>query len=223
MPTVKIVCISDTHTMHNEIVLPPADMLLVAGDFCGSGRKLREIEDFDEWLGTQNIPVKIVVAGNHDMLFESKPRQAQALLKHAKYLQDDETTIRPTLVGQEGDWRLRVYGTPWQPRYYDWGFNLDRNGYELADKWRKIPTKVDILVTHSPPFGILDPNPYGDRVGCELLTSELDRIKPKLHVFGHLHSGYGIVERKGTIFVNAAICDELYRVHREPLVVELEV
>jgi predicted phosphohydrolase len=222
---IRFVCIADTHTLHRQLdPMPDGDVLLVAGDFCGRGRE-HEVEDFDSWLAVQPYRIKIVVAGNHDTIFESKPRSARRLLAHAKYLQDDETTIRPTLLGRsytEG-WAIRIYGSPWQPKFYDWAFNLPRGGEELRRRWREIPTGVDVLVTHTPPCEVMDHDSRGGRSGCELLRDELVRIRPRLHVFGHLHGTHGIVERSGTIYVNASIADDRYEVHRKPIVIELPV
>lgn len=208
--------------------MPPGDVLLVAGDITGRGR-LHEVEDFDAWLAVQPYPLKIVVAGNHDFYFENHMLEAKRALRHAVYLQDEMYVIRPSAIDREGTWRIRVYGSPWQPRFLDWAFNLDRNSSQLRGKWRKIPAadadnglgRVDVLVTHGPPYGILDPNLRDERAGDETLAEELKRIKPRLHVFGHLHSGYGRVEDNGTIFVNASMCDEQYEIHRRPIVVEL--
>jgi 3',5'-cyclic AMP phosphodiesterase CpdA len=201
--------------------MPPGDVLLVAGDFTGRG-KPHEIEDFDSWLAVQPYRVKIVIAGNHDLLFEYKPQKARQLLTRATYLEDTETVLRPTLFDRTGEeWRVRIYGSPWQPRFYDWAFNLDRGSAQLREKWREIPTGVDVLVTHGPPFEIMDHDLRGGRAGCELLREELSRIRPRLHVFGHLHGTCGIVEKNGTIFVNASMADERYEIHREPLVVDL--
>lgn len=222
---VRFVCIADTHTLHRRIdPMPPGDVLLVAGDFCGRGSE-HEVKDFDSWLAVLPYPVKIVVAGNHDQTFESRVLTSRLLLAHARYLQDDETTIRPSLVGRsdaEG-WKIRVYGSPWQPRFYDWAFNLPRGGDDLRRCWRAVPTGIDVLVTHTPPYGVMDQDPRGGRSGCELLRDALVRIRPRLHVFGHLHGTHGVVERDGTIYVNASIADDRYEVHREPIVIDLPV
>lgn len=167
--------------------------------------------------------MKIVVAGNHDQMFETHPERARTFLRHGKYLQDSETTLRPALFGRPWDegWQVTVYGSPWQPRFYDWAFNLDRGSARLRAKWRAIPTNVDILVTHSPPYEIMDHDPRGGRSGCELLLDELKRIKPRLHVFGHLHGTHGVLKKDGIVFVNASICDERYGSRREPIVIDL--
>lgn len=227
----RIVCLADTHTQHRGLIMPPGDLLLVAGDFTGRGLA-REIEDFDSWLSLQDYALKIVIAGNHDQLFEYKPRQARSLLPHAKYLEDSEITLRPSMFNrpESETWRVRVYGSPWQPRFFDWAFNLERNSSQLRGKWRKIPGRdpqtnegIDVLVTHTPPYEIMDTDPRGGRSGCELLRAELERIRPRLHVFGHLHGTHGVVEKNGAIYVNASICDDRYDVHREPIVVDLPV
>jgi hypothetical protein len=135
---------------------------------------------------------------------------ARALIQHATYLEDSEVVI-------EG---LRIWGSPWQPAFFDWAFNLPR-GPALRAKWQKIPTGVDILLTHGPPQGILDVVPRGDAVGCEELRAELSRIRPRLHVFGHIHHAYGQLEADGTRYVNAAICDEAYQATHPAIVVDL--
>jgi Icc-related predicted phosphoesterase len=224
----KIVCIADTHTLHKQVKVPDGDVLIVAGDFTGLGHS-NEIKSFRKWVTELPHPVKVIIAGNHDLSFEKDPERARKFLmsgernatcvrssiaqtgKITAYLEDGLLTV-------DG---LTIYGTPWQPRFYDWAFNLDRGSLALQQKWQQIPTGVDILVTHGPPFGILDPDRCGAHAGCELLTEELKRIKPKLHVFGHLHSGYGVVQKGETVYVNAAMCDERYEIHREPVVVDL--
>jgi Icc-related predicted phosphoesterase len=115
---------------------------------------------------------------------------------------------------------LTVYGSPWQPEFGSWAFNLPR-GHQLRNKWRLIPPNTDILVTHGPPKGILDMTPRGESVGCEDLRHRLGAIAPKLHVFGHVHRGYGETAQADTHFVNASICDESYKPVNPPVVVEL--
>ncbi|HKS27846.1 MAG TPA: metallophosphatase domain-containing protein [Pyrinomonadaceae bacterium] len=206
----KIVCISDTHTFHNEIVIPDGDILIHAGDFTIAG-EIWEIAAFNEWLGTLPHKHKIVIAGNHDWLFQKNPTLARSLITNAIYLEDSMTEI-------EG---LKIYGSPWQPWFMDWAFNLPR-GHALAEKWALIPEGIDILVTHSPPMGVLDKTRASDRAGCSELTGAVLKIKPRLHIFGHIHEGYGKVEIDYTRFINASTCDAAYRAINKPLVVELE-
>jgi predicted phosphohydrolase len=204
----RIVCLSDTHGTHERLRVPGGDVLIHAGDFSMNGRP-EEIERFDRWLARLPHAHKIVVAGNHDFLFEHEPEQAHALLGSALYLRD-------SLVEVAG---LRIWGSPWQPWFHDWAFNLQR-GPEIAAKWALIPAGIDVLVTHGPPEKILDRTIGREDVGCGDLLRELERVRPRLHVFGHIHEGYGRVERGGTIYVNASNCDVRYRPVQPPIVVE---
>lgn len=205
----RIVCLSDTHGLHERLAVPEGDLLIHAGDFTNFGR-VAEIERFDRWLGTLPHPHKVVVAGNHDFLFERKPARARALITSARYLEDEACEV-------DG---LRLWGSPWQPWFHDWAFNLAR-GPELASKWALVPDDVDVLVTHGPPAAILDRTHHGQEVGCADLRTALERVRPRLHVFGHIHESSGRVELDGTTFVNASLCDLAYRVRNEPVVVEL--
>jgi predicted phosphohydrolase len=206
----RVVCLSDTHGRHGEIVVPDGDLLVVAGDVSGRGRR-HEIEAFDAWLGKLPHPHKVLISGNHDFGFE-RDREARSWVRNAIYLQDE-------LVEVAG---LRVYGSPWQPWFYDWAFNLHR-GPAIREKWDLIPPDVDVLLTHGPPRGILDVTDAGEPVGCDDLLDAVRRVRPRLHVFGHIHEGYGRVDRDGTIFVNASNCDVGYRAVNPPIVVDLDV
>ena len=193
----------------SRLDVPAGDLLLHAGDFSMAGRP-DEIRRFDRWLGTLPHAHKVVIAGNHDFLFEQDPAQARALITNALYLEDSEARI-------EG---LRVWGSPWQPWFLDWAFNLVR-GPDLAAKWALIPDGTDVLVTHGPPAGILDRTVAGEDVGCEDLAQALQRVRPRLHLFGHIHESYGRLERAGTLHVNASNCDVHYHAVQPPIVVEL--
>ena len=204
---------SDTHGFHESAALPEADVLVHAGDF--SGRCTIEfIQAFNEWLGGLSYRHKIVIAGNHDTLFQNcsrnpgiDPVYAEALLTNCTYLKDSSVTIGG----------LKFYGSPWQPEFCDWAFNVERNSEQLRAIWDLIPDDTDVLITHGPPHGIRDQCPdMHDRkeiihVGCELLVPAIfDRVRPKLHIFGHIHEGSGVEGRDGIIFVNASICTANY-------------
>ena len=116
---------------------------------------------------------------------------------------------------------VKVWGSPWQPEFYNWAFNLPRQGAELKEVWNMIPSDVDILITHGPPHGHLDYVDYSKQnVGCELLRDRINIIKPKIHVFGHIHSSYGYKFDGTTHFFNAAVLDERYNFTQKPLTVE---
>ena len=203
----KLVLISDTHGRHRDLKLPEGDILIHAGDISKHG-ELEVIADFNDWLKPLPFQAKIVIAGNHDFCFEQV--NGQALLSNAIYLQDSSVTISGT----------KFYGSPWQPRFCNMAFNLDR-GELLRQKWDMIPSDTDILITHSPPQGVCDQILRGDFVGCQDLLEATERIKPKLHVFGHIHEAYGVFKDKYTTFVNASSCEIGYRSINKAIVFEL--
>jgi predicted phosphohydrolase len=206
---VRLVLVSDTHGVARTVPIPPGDVLVHAGDlsFVGSEDQLRAEAD---WLRSLPHPFKVVVAGNHDFGFEVDPERARPLMHGLVYLQDAETTIGG----------LRFYGSPWQPRFMDWAFNLDR-GPAIRAKWDLVPAGVDVLVTHGPPAGHGDRTLGGTAVGCADLLDAVRRIRPRLHVFGHIHEGYGTTAEGPTAFVNASLCDVRYRPVHPPVVVDL--
>lgn len=195
----RLVLTSDTHGCHRGLTLPEGDVFIHAGDFSKRGR-LREIEDFADWLDRLDFAHKIVVAGNHDLLFEEEPALAESYLSSVCYLKDKATVI-------DG---VHFYGSPWQPRFFDWAFNLDR-GPELAAKWALIPTKTDVLITHGPPAGILDKTTYGALAGCVDLFDAVLRVRPRLHVFGHIHEAAGRMEQEGITFINASAMNAVHQ------------
>lgn len=187
-----IVCISDTHGHHDITVVPAGDILIHAGDLTKFG-ELDEVDSFNAWLGTLAHPHKVVVAGNHDWCFQRYPQEARRRLPNALYLQDEAAE----LAG------LKFYGSPWQPWFLDWAFNLPR-GPELAAKWALIPADTDVLVTHGPPEGIGDLTKHWYHVGDADLRHRVQQVRPKLHVFGHIHEAAGVCRVDQTLFVNAA-------------------
>lgn len=208
----RIVCISDTHSLHRNLSVPDGDLLIHAGDCLGAGT-LEELDVLNDWLGSLPHKHKILIAGNHDWCFQHTPELAQERVTHAQYLQDSGVCI-------EG---VRIWGSPWTPEFMDWAFNLPR-GQALAEKWATIPQDTDLLITHGPPAGILDSVPCGPHdlsVGCADLEQAVANRSIKLHVFGHIHEGYGMVDRNGCRYVNASTCTERYRPVNLPVVLEL--
>ncbi len=193
---------------HSRLRVPPGDVLVHAGDSTSRGTNA-QLQSFAKFFAAQPHPHKIVIAGNHDFGLEQSPTLGTELFG-AAYLSDSGRTI-------EG---LRVWGSPWQPWFYDWAFNLPR-GEPLAEKWAKIPDDTDVLVTHGPPMGTLDKTLRGEPVGCEALRDRVAQIRPRLHVFGHIHEAYGVHEQGGTLFVNACNCTLSYEPDNPAIVVDL--
>jgi Icc-related predicted phosphoesterase len=225
----KITLISDTHTKHNQLSttkslrksdqpldLPGGDILIHAGDFMNSGYYKTEAVEFFNWFeAITNYDTKIFIAGNHDRIMEDDPTWVQGYLtgyKTIEYLQDEELALY--FDGPNGDMpeeNVRIYGSPWQPEFCNWAFNLPRNGEEMKARWDAIPDNTDILVTHGPAYGHLDFVRYNAiNVGCEMLRQRIDEIRPKIHVCGHIHQGYGYYFDGHTHFFNAAVLNEQY-------------
>jgi Icc-related predicted phosphoesterase len=218
----RITVISDLHTKHGLIPLtdlPGGDLIICAGDIMNSGYNKNDILDFCTWFHSlEQYDKKIFIAGNHDRMFENHPEGVEELLNiyfDIDYLQDEAYD----LYDMDTDTSTKIYGSPWQPEFYAWAFNLPKNSLQLAAKWEAIPDNTDILITHGPAFGTLDTvagRPW-DNLGCELLAQRIEVIKPKIHVCGHIHSGYGYVFKDGTHFFNAAVLDEQYEYTQKPI------
>lgn len=208
----EIVATADTHGLHSRLKLPTADVLIVAGDICPSGN-MADVQDFGEWLRQQPFSYKIVIAGNHDKPFEVNQVEAVKSLvaddPTVHYLQDSEKTIKG----------IKFYGSPWTPTFYNWHFMANRGG-EIREKWAMIPSDVDVLITHGPPAGILD-NVNGIPQGCADLLEQIEVIRPKYNIFGHIHEGYGMRQIDEITFINASLCDARYRPVNMPVEVGL--
>jgi Icc-related predicted phosphoesterase len=221
----KIVVISDTHERQDRLVLPEGDILIHAGDLTMRG-SLPAIAAVAKWFGEQSFKHKIIISGNHDWCFQNASHDvAVNLMKEAgvTYLEDSGVNI-------DG---ISIWGSPWQPWFYDWAFNLPR-GPKIAAKWALIPEDTNILITHGPAYGILDKCPDttlspsghvvipGERVGCHDLLKRIEQLPQlKMHICGHIHDSYGRHKRNGVQFINAASCDEKYNVTNKPIVVEV--
>jgi len=214
----RITLISDTHTKHRNITpdLPGGDLLIHAGDIMNSGYDENDIWEFLQWFESQDqYKSQVFIAGNHDRLFENNFDKVKNILieyPYISYLWDNALTY----VNEEANESCKLYGSPWQPEFYQWAFNLPRNGEDLKEKWFWIPKDTDILVTHGPPFGHCDEAPFGGHVGCELLRERVDEFPPKIHVFGHIHAGYGYKFHNGTHFFNASVLNERYNYENKP-------
>lgn len=204
----KVVCISDTHEQH-PFDVPDGDLLIHSGDLTWDGNPVA-IKNSIAWLKSLPHQFKVVIAGNHDFEF----------YEHCGPSSDGFHILNDSGVTIEN---LKVWGSPITPQFGNWAF-MQTRGDEIARTWNKIPYDTDILITHGPPMGILDQTPpkWGSiNAGCWDLMAKVKLIKPKLHVFGHIHQGYGITEKHGTIFVNASSCTEDYEAKHKPIVVEI--
>lgn len=209
----RLVCISDTHMAHRGLHLPDGDVLIHAGDATSTGTS-NEVGRFLAWFAAKPHRHKILIAGNHDWLYQRHPDMAaQLLARHPgiTYLEDSGVNL-------EG---VRFWGSPWQPWFMDWAFNLPRKGPRLREMRNRIPLDTDVLITHGPPHGILDQVHGGEHLGCEELKIRLAAVKPKVHVFGHIHDDFGVAQSHRTTYVNASTCTEAYQASNRPIVLDL--
>lgn len=221
MNKIKVAVISDTHNRAEKLIMPSADILIHCGDYSSRGCEY-ELEDFKYWIDSVSHLYKhiILVPGNHDRIFQAEEQQSRLILNNVTVLIDEYVEI----LG------LRIYGTPYQPFFNNWAFNL--KGKALHDKYRKIPDKLDILITHSPPKGILDSvrqvfdrktKTYLEHVsyGSEFLYKQVVKKQPRFHFFGHIHDSFGVFNSGTTVFANASSCSEKYEITNQVLVFEI--
>ena len=188
-----IVAISDTHELHRELDVPHGDLLIYAGDFTMFSKSAAAILDFNEWLGELPHRWKVCIPGNHEFFLVADPSRRR-LISNATMLINEGVEI----MG------LKIWGSPTTPLYGGaFGMSSPEDRMKL---WAQIPGDVDILLTHAPPYGILDLSPgAANHAGCPQLLDAVQRLKPKLHIFGHAHGAHGVVSSDDTLFVNAAL------------------
>ncbi len=203
----RIVAVADTHLYHGDLRVPDGDVFVHAGDMCRGGR-LTELEEAAAWIRGLPHALKIVVAGNHDWCFVREPEAARAALgPDVVYLEDS---------GHDAA-GLRLWGSPWQPAYGGWAFNLPR-GAPLAEKWARIPAGLDVLITHGPPQGFGDRSWTSVRGGCVDLRARVEAVRPRVHLFGHIHEDGGAWTHAGTTYVNCTT----WECERRPTVIDLD-
>jgi len=185
--------------------IPYGDILIHAGDFTNYG-EVEKVKEFNTWLGTLPHTHKIVIAGNRDISFDpsivgpnniywdklkhAELNKVKSFLTNCTYLEDTSVTI-------EG---LKIYGTPHTKRVDEGSnkaFQIPSSDVKRWEEvWSNIPSDTDILVSHCPPYGIQDANEDGMPCGSEsLLKHVVDRVKPRYHIFGHIHEGKNVTKK----------------------------
>lgn len=211
----RLVCISDTHGDHDGLSLPEGDVLIHAGDLSAHGRRA-ETHAFMHWLGEQSFEHKLCIAGNHDTFIEQEPLLAQQFADDngVRMLNDSGCVL-------EG---VHFWGSPITPRFFNWSFMRDP-GPSIEAHWSLIPDNTDVLITHGPPFGIMDEvvRPSGDveHTGCPSLLARVQDVLPSLHIFGHIHEAYGTENHGGVEYLNVSTMNEFYRRANQPIVVDV--
>lgn len=203
---------SDSHGQHQGVNIPDGDMLIHAGDVSDVGKK-EQVTEFIEWFTRQPHKYKIFIAGNHDFYLEQAPHHELSALipDNLIYLNDESIII-------EG---IKIFGSPVTPWFDNWAFNRFP-GNDIQKHWDKIPADVDILLTHGPPWKIMDQVKAGPHTGSEDLLKTINEIKPPYHFFGHIHEEYGTWSNGHTRFYNACVLNSDYQLQNEPFVIELK-
>lgn len=219
----KIVCISDSHCQLDKITIPDGDILVHSGDLTYRGTIQETSKELFE-LSKHRARFKniVLVEGNHDWLGEHNPPVMDQMCED-----NGITLLRDSSITIEG---VKLYGAPWQPEFCNWAFNVPR-GRALKEKWDLIPEDTNVLITHGPPHGILDgverfngkTSEYDiEHVGCVDLWNKINQLDQlKLHVFGHIHSGYGQIKARGITFINASTCTERYKPNNQPITIDV--
>lgn len=207
----KFTVISDTHGLHEQLgALPSGDVIIHAGDFCHFGGAAHRTH-FLSWFADLNYRYKILIAGNHDFYAAEQPAAfLDELPNGIQYLNDTGTEIGG----------LKLWGSPVQPDLIGWAFGRAR-GQQMKLHWDLIPSNTDILITHTPPYGILDSASSGKVLGCEELLRRSRLIQPKVHVFGHIHASYGQKEIDNTLYINGSNMDSAKGLVNPPMTFEL--
>jgi len=224
LESTRIVCMSDTHGKHRQVFVPKCDLLIHSGDFTNMGEAstVQDLGDFFRDLkNSGQVKEVICVAGNHDILFQPETYRSNFGLLHdssrgkSSILQRSDIermkeSFNESCVYLEDESHMHkesgihIYGSPWTPTYGNcWAFMADRS--EIFSRWDEIPSSTDVLVTHGPPLGRGDKCLRNVRAGClELLRNVQSRVRPRLHVFGHIHEDAGCSFDGKTLYVNAS-------------------
>ena len=207
----RLVFVSDTHGQHEEHGVLEADLLVHCGDLCGGARRgEEEIARLDDWFSRQRAEQILVVGGNNDLAVQRRLEQGRPAFRHARVLQDEAVEVGG----------LRIYGSPWVPDLAGMAYYADTA--ELKRRWAAIPDGLDLLITHTPPAGVLDRSSSGQRLGCRQLARAVAARAPRVHAFGHVHASYGTAQSGGTTFINASSLARGQPRLRPPVVLELD-
>lgn len=208
----KHILLSDTHGQYDLLRnIPDGDVLIHCGDATRYGSR-DELHEFAEIYGALPHKIKILIAGNHDGCFEKHPVEARNIVDNLNiiYLEDE---------GFKYD-GIKYWGMPWTPVFNDWHFMATE--YEMVEKVNQIPMAVDVLITHGPPKYVRDLS-RGEFCGSVVLNRAVYDLSPKLHVFGHIHEGYGTIELDDTQFVNCSLLDGYYQPINLPIIYEIDL
>ncbi|KAG8717215.1 hypothetical protein FRC09_014609 [Ceratobasidium sp. 395] len=177
---IRLVCVSDTHNHllpHSSV--PPGDVFIHTGDITNNGTP-EELKRSLDWIRSLPHAHKIIIGGNHDTALAEPDELKQLDLAGVTYLCDE--TLELVIRGQ----KLRLYGSPWTPRFGNFAFQYPKGAG--AEIWNSIPQNTDVLITHGPANAHCD----RDGLGCEDFLGRMWQVRPRVLVCGHIHAGRGI-------------------------------
>jgi len=207
----KIVIISDTHGHHEKLGTLSGDVLIHCGDFENLFAQTNAaIDQMDAWFGQQDFDQILCIGGNHDRLLEDRVTKVAQPFANAVYLQDSGFVHKG----------VKFYGVPWVPQLIQHAFYADDAALHAA--WAGIPADTDVLITHTPPAGILDVSSRGLTLGCAHLARRVRQVKPALHCFGHVHASAGHLVKRGVTFVNASSINSAFEIANAPFEFEFK-
>lgn len=237
----KICHFSDTHGKHKQIVVPECDILICSGDVSPLGY-VYSLREYAKWFTKQTQATwRVWIGGNHDRKLDPK-------FQHIDSHIVEEEVFKPYGINEAGSntfylennsveiMNINIWGSPVTPWFHGntWAFNKHR-GHEIEEVWKNIPIDTDILVTHGPPKFKLDKttNPPSSSepnyhlisdgyVGCDRLAYHVKRVKPLLHLFGHIHEEYGYCYDEDSNYFNGSICNLRYEAVNHPWLIEAD-
>ena len=201
----RIVALADTHLQNWKVKVPPSDIFIFAGD--NDINSIKQLEDFNVWLGTINSTYKIWIGGNHDLLLENiSLKEIKKISTNATYLYNSGITIGG----------VKFWGSPFSKLFGNWAFMRATEG--MKEIWNDMPEDLDVLITHGPSYSILDTcyYPVTHNVGCIELLKAVELKKPRVHIVGHIHESYGRTEN----CFNVSVMDENYQLVNKPTVID---
>lgn len=212
---VTIVAMSDSHGKHRDVIVPPCDILIHAGDITNFNDR-GHYDDFFKWFQEQPATHKVFIGGNHDDYLEDHPHDNEYLLSYPQIHYLENTGIE--LMG------LKIWGSPVQTDFFKMAFSRKRIEREV--EWAKVPEGVDVLVSHCAPFGVLDRNEGDNFTGCDVLMDNIVRVRPKLCLFGHIHEAYGVTSKilngSPCVFANCSVVNRERKVVNKPWMFQMK-
>jgi len=225
----KLAFMADTHG-HLPTLYEEVDIVFHCGDICPATDHSNAFQSFwvqdvfYPWFASLPAKHKVFISGNHDFVFQTAPQTLVPPPEGVTYLEHNSCEING----------LKIFGSPWQPWFYNWAWNAPygpAGEIFMKEKWKDIPGDTNILLTHCPPYGILDAvetgsGREGERVGCkELLNvcNPVDLPQLKIAAFGHIHENPPkfFDAEVGITFINAAFVDNQYRLLNKPVIMEI--